>query len=201
MSFRTLAATCAFAALPLGFAQAQDETTHRPPTTLTIVIEGTAGPVISGTDPFGVNGKSATVTVLVSETIKPKSHTTSSATYRVPAGAVTVDLNGNSYQSTSPSKMTVKLGSKADKLVLTSAISVEGLTLDVGVTASLASGSWSSGVLKHPEPFAPSPQTLTSPSSTIKYSTSGFGTTVLGLNGTASNSAAFDPVLPDDDSE
>lgn len=58
----------------------------------------------------------------------------------------------------------------------------------------------------HPPPFSPSPQTLTAattasgPGSKIKYTFLG-STTVLGLNGTASDSTALDPVLPDDDSE
>ncbi len=68
MSFKALiAAACILGAAPGAFAQDMDSATLRPPATLTIVIDGSAGPVLSGTDPLGLNGQSATVTVLVSE--------------------------------------------------------------------------------------------------------------------------------------
>ena len=75
-------------------------------------------------------------------------------------------------------------------MVITTAISVGGLSGTVVGTASLAKGSFT--VTRHPQRFKPSPQTLTAatkaggPGSQVKYS-SILGTAVLGLSGTASN--------------
>jgi hypothetical protein len=196
MMFKTIfAAALAVVVLPAAGALAQDA----PSATLTLVIDGTAGPVLKGSDPLGVNGQSATITGMVSESLKSKKHTKTSATYKIPAGAITVVVGGNSYQTTSPSTMKIKLGKSADTLTFVSAVTEEGITVDITAVASLAAGSWTDAVLSHPALFAPSPQTLSSPSSTIKYSAAGFGSTTLGVSGTASNSDAEDPVLPDAD--
>jgi hypothetical protein len=195
MSFKMFFAA-ALALLPGTFAFAQDA---KPPTTLTIVIDGTAGPVISGSDPLGLNGKSATVTVMASESLKPKKHSKTSATYSIPAGAVVITFDGTNYQTTSPSKMTVKLGAKADTLTFVSTLTEDGIEITITSVSTLAANSWTSAVLKHPGPFSPTPQNLSSPSSTIKYSAGIFGTTVLGVTGQASNTDAEDPVLPSED--
>jgi hypothetical protein len=200
MSRKTIFAAALVSAVP-GAAWAQSGGDVRPPATLTIVIDGTAGPILQGSDPLGLNGKSATITVLASETINPKKHTKTSATYKIPAGAITLVFNGSSYQTSAPSKMTVKLGSKADTLTLVSAVTDLGVTVTITDTTSLAPGSWTTAVLQHLQPFAPSPQTLASPASKLKYSSAFTGTTVVGISGTATNSDAPDPVLPDDDGE
>jgi hypothetical protein len=189
------AAAVIIAALPVSTAHAG----AHPPATLTLVIDGTAGPVLKGSDPLGLNGQSATITGMVSESLKPKKHSKTAATYKIPAGAITVTFNGSSYQTTSPSTMTVKLGKSADTLTFVSAVTQEGITVDIKAVASLATGSWNNAVLSHPMPFAPSPQTLSSPSSTITYAGGPFGSTTLGVSGTASNSDAEDPQLPDAD--
>ncbi|MGD0191854.1 MAG: hypothetical protein ABSD74_14030 [Rhizomicrobium sp.] len=194
MSSKTIIAVGVLAtALMGGMAQAQ-----APGSTLTIGIDGTAGPILQGNDPLGLNGKSASVTVLVSEQLKPKKHSKTSATYKIPAGAITLTFDGTSYQTNSPSKMTVTLGKTADTLTLVSAVTEEGITVDFTDTTSLAPGSWTNAVLQNPAPFTPSPQTLSSPSSKLKYSGAQFGTTVVGISGTASSSDAPDPELPDD---
>jgi hypothetical protein len=98
-------------------------------------------------------------------------------------------VNGKNYTSPSRSSMIVKLGSKADLLTFKATVHIDGFTVKVSNTSSLASGSWTSGVLQHPALFSPSPQDLSSPSSTFSYNVLG-GTTVLGVTGTISNSDA-----------
>jgi len=58
------------------------------PVTLTITLNGSLA-LISGPDPLGGNGSSATATAAISESAVPKSHTANSATYLLPAGSVT----------------------------------------------------------------------------------------------------------------
>ncbi len=167
-----------------------------PANTLTIVLDGTLGPILSGNDIAGLDGQSATVTVTASEALKPFKVTKSSASYHLPAGAIVVDVNGMNYTSTSRSTMTIKLGSNADVLTLKSSLSVEGHSVKVTDVTSLQTGSWTSSVLQHPAVFSPSPQTLTSPSSNFKYIVLG-QTTVLGVSGTASDSDAANADIAD----
>jgi hypothetical protein len=154
--------------------------------TLTITLDGTLGPVISGNDPAGLDGQSATVTVIVKESIGPYKTTASSASYHIPAGDITVSVNGSNYTSTSRSTMIVKLGHKADLLTLKAKLDILGHAVNVSDTSALQSGSWTSGVLQHPAPFSPSPQDLSEPASTFTYTVFG-ETTVLGVAGSASN--------------
>ena len=158
-----------------------------PGSVLTIDFDGTLGPIISGNDPAGLDGQSATVTVTVKESINPYKTTSKSASYHIPAGDITLSVNGTNYSSTTRSSMTIKLGGKADLLTLKARVTVLGHEVNVSDTSSLQSGSWTSGVLQHPAPFSPSPQDLSEPSSTFTYSVFG-ETTVLGVTGTASNS-------------
>ena len=169
--------------------------------TLTVVVDGTAGPILQGSDPLGLNGNSASITLLASESLKPLKHTKTSATYKIPAGAITLVFDGNPYQTQFPSKMTVKLGSKADTVTLVSVVREDGISVTITDTTSLAPGSFTNAVLQHPETFTPSPQTLASPSSKLKYSGAFLGTTVVGISGTAANSDALDPRLPDDEED
>jgi hypothetical protein len=174
--------------------------------TLTIVIKGTIGPILSGSDPLGLDGENGTVTILASESLSPKKHTSTSATYILPAGAITVTAGSNKFSTKSPSKMVINLTSTADTLTLIVAGKVDGVNLMVTDTTYLKAGSWTTGVLKHPGVFKPSPQKLTSaktaggPGCKIKYLVEGL-TTVLGFSGTASNSATEDPVLPNEDTD
>src|ERR1700688_3749305 len=64
---------------------------------LTIVLDGTLGPILSGSDPAGLNGRSATVTVTAKESLVPYNTTANSASYHIPAGAIIVDVNGTDY--------------------------------------------------------------------------------------------------------
>jgi hypothetical protein len=186
-----------------GWAQSLEVATGVVPATktLTITLNGTLGPILSGSDPLGLNGQSGTVTVMASESLSPTKHTSTSATYTLPAGAITVVAGSNKFTTTSPSKMIVKLTSRADTLTL---IVAGPSGLMVTDTTFLKTRSWTTAVLKHPTVFKPSPQTLTSaktasgPGCKVKYTIFG-GTTVLGFNGTGSNSATVDPVLPDED--
>lgn len=182
MSFRTIPAVILVAVLGSANAAAAAKID-------TITIDGTLGPVLKGSDPAGLDGQSATVTILASEALKPYKTTASSASYHIPAGDITVDVNGTNYSTTSTSSMIVKLGSKADLLTFKATIKVDSFAVKVSDTSALASGSWSKTVLQHPALFSPSPQTLTSPSSTFTYTVIG-ETTVLGVSGSIANSDA-----------
>jgi hypothetical protein len=160
--------------------------------TLTITIKGTLGPVLSGGDPLGADGKNGKLTIQASESLSPKKHTTNSATYILPAGAMTITVGSQKFQTNSKSTMIVQLTSTADILTL-KASGPDGLQV-TGV-AYLQSGSWTNAVLKHPTTFKPSPQKLTAaktangPGSKVSYTIFG-SMTVLGLNGTASSKDA-----------
>jgi hypothetical protein len=168
--------------------------------TLTITLKGTLGPVLSGSDPLGLNGQSGKVVIMASESLSPKKHTSTSATYILPAGAITVTAGINQFTTNSPSKMIIKLTSKADTLTIIAA-GPDGLM--VTDTTFLKTASWTDAVLKHPTVFTPSPQkvksakTSSGPGCKVKYTVFG-STSVLGFAGTASNSATANPVLPDD---
>ena len=169
--------------------------------TLTITLKGMIGPLLSGTDPLGLDGLNGTVKIMASESLSPIKHTTTSATYKLPAGAIKVKAGSNNFSTTSPSKMIINLTSTADTMTLVVA-GPEGLM--VTDTTFLKTGSWTTDVLKHPGVFKPSPQKLTAaktsggPGCKIKYTILG-ATSVLGFSGTAANSATVDPVLPDED--
>jgi hypothetical protein len=169
--------------------------------TLTITLKGTIGPILSGSDPLGINGTNGTVTIRASESLSPTKHTSTSATYTLPAGAIKVVAGTNHFSTTHPSKMIINLTSSADTLTLVVA-GPEGL--QVTDTTFLQAGSWTNGVLKHPAVFKPSPQTLTAaktaggPGCKIKYIIEG-STTVLGFAGTGSSKSSVDPLLLDED--
>ena len=185
------------------WAQSVDIAAANPEThTLTITIKGTIGPVLSGTDPLGFDGKKGTVKVMAAESLSPTTHTATSATYTLPPGAITVTAGSNKFTTKSPSKMIINLTSTADILTLIVVDKSTGLT--VTDTTYLKAGSWTIAVLKHPGVFTPSPQTLTSatsangPGCKVKYTIFG-STTVLGFHGTGSSSSTVDPVLPEED--
>ena len=183
-------AMCAVVLLVASGLWAQPTVLHRQPAgkTLTITIVGTLGPILSGSDPLGLNGQNGTLTVQARESLSPTKHTSNSATYTLPAGSITVQAGSTKFKTTTKSKMIITLTKSADILTL-DAKGPEGLQLS-GI-AYLQSGSWTNSVLKHPTTFSPSPQTLTAakkasgPGSKLKYTIEG-STTVLGLAGNIS---------------
>lgn len=184
------------------WAQSMDISVVSPAThTLTITLKGTIEPILSGSDPLGLDSKSGTITIMASESLSPTKHTATSATYTLPAGAVTVTAGGKKFTTKSPSKMTINLMSTADTLTLIVNGPDGAVVTD---TTFLKTGSWTTAVLKHPGVFKPSPQTLKTattaggPGCKVKYTVFG-STTVLGFHGTGSSSATVDPVLPDED--
>lgn len=185
---------------------AQSIASHRAPSgrTLTITIMGTLGPVLSGSDPLGANGQGGTLTVQASESLSPTKHTSNSATYTLPAGAMTITVGSNKFKTKSKSTMVVKLTNSADILTLIAKGSIDGVDFQITGTAYLQPHSWTNSVLKHPTTFSPSPQNLTAakkfngPGSKVSYKIFG-STTVLGLSGTASNSDSADWLLYDED--
>jgi hypothetical protein len=204
--FRTSVVIVAFLVLGCtAWAQSIELGAVNPATrTLAITVKGTIGPMLSGSDPLKLDGKSGTVKILASESLHPTKHTATSATYTLPAGAITVTAGTNKFSTKSPSKMVINLTSTADILTLIIAGQVDGVSVMVTDTTFLKAGSWTTAVLKHPGVFAPSPQKLTAaktaggPGCKIKYTVFG-NTSVLGFKGTGSNSATVDPVLPEDD--
>jgi len=161
--------------------------------TLTIKINAKLGPILSGSDPGNLNGKQGSVTVKASESLSPTKHTSNSATYTLPPGAIVITAGSHHFKTTTKSTMTVTLTSSADILTLSASGSIEGFNVQVTDTSYLKTGSWTSAVLKHPTTFSPTPQNLTpaktanGPGSKLKYTIAG-STTVLGVTGTASNS-------------
>ena len=170
---------------------------------MTITLQGTAGPVLSGSDIAGLNNKSATATLLLNEALSPKSQTGTVVTYKIPAGAVTLVVSGKTYTNFSPGKMKINLTKAADIVTLTYVFSLSGISVTVVETSSLAKNSWTSAILTHPGTFTPSTQELTAATtasgkgSKLQYTAEGFAC-VLGIAGTASSSSAPDAILPDD---
>jgi hypothetical protein len=160
--------------------------------TITYNISGTLGPVLAGSDPLGADGESGNITAAVSSTLPPTTKTKTSATYSLPAGAVTVTVNGTAYKS---GKSTLKYSFRPagpDTMVFTATVTIDGIKATIVGTVSLAKGSFTAAVTRHPEKFTPTPQTLTAATtasgagSKVKYTVFGSSTT-LGLTGTASN--------------
>jgi hypothetical protein len=156
-------------------------------------VTGTLGPVLSGSDPLGANGQSGTLTAAIGQGAVPKSTTSTSATYQVPQGAVQVIIGGTTYTTSGAATLVYKFPSTGPSaLVVSAKVKVLGITGTVVGTATLAKGSFTTAVKTHPTKFKPSPQTLKAATkagglgSQVKYSALG-STTVLGLNGSASN--------------
>jgi hypothetical protein len=175
-----LLAACVIATSGAAFA-------HAPKSAVTITLDGTLGPVISGNDPAGLDGDSATLTIIASASLKPYKTTAKSASYHIPAGDIMVDVNGTEYTSTSKSTMIVTLGKKSDTLTMNASLDMDNVKVQVSDVSTLAAGSWAKSVLQHPALFSPSPQNLTEPASNFTYTVFG-EKTELGVAGTASNS-------------
>jgi hypothetical protein len=180
-----------FALIPGLWAESRHAPTAK---TLTVMLTGKLGPVLSGSDPLGLNGESGSMTLKVSESLSPTKSTGTTATYTLPAGAISIKFGSNQFKTTTKSTMEVELNKSADLLILTA---TGPDNLKITATASLAPKSWTNNVLKHPAAFKPSPQSLKAaakaggPGSQVKYEIFG-GTTVLGLNGSISNSDAVE---------
>lgn len=160
---------------------------------VTYTVSGTLGPVLSGSDPLGANGQTGVVTAVASTSLVPTSHTSNTATYTLPAGAVTLTIGGTSYPTTGTTSMKVtESATAANKMVFTTTVSVLGIKGTIVATVQLKPKSFTTAVLSHPTKFTPSPQTLKAATvaggagSQVKYTALG-SSTVLGLNGTASN--------------
>jgi len=154
----------------------------------TIVYTGTGTlKKLSGSDPGGAGGKTGTIAISVSSTANPTSHTATSGTYRLAAGAIQVTFNGSTYSNSSAATMKLSAAAAASTITVTGNFSVSGVTAKVKGVVSLKKGSFTSAVSKHPMAFKPTPQTLTSPKSYITYTVPLIGATKLGINGSASN--------------
>jgi len=168
-----------------------------PDTTLTITLTGTLNK-ISGPDCLNASGESGSATAMISESATPISSTSNSATYKIPAGGVTATVGTITFTSTKPWIMKFVLAATYDVLVMAGP---GPLGSTVKTTSALHKGSWTSAVLLHPAPFSPSPQNQTPSTSRLQYTAPLVctGTTVLGVTGRISNSAAASELPVDDD--
>jgi hypothetical protein len=169
---------------------------------------GTLGPIINCTnpnfcDPAHLSGFSFSFTGAIDESLTPTACPSgvlagTSVCYTLPAGALTVGVgNGRPIptDTTSVLALTLPGGSANDILEVLFNLPDEGEN-PVTAILDLAPNSFDSGALSHPEPFTPSPQTLTAASSnpptingsSLEYceSSCDLDTTTLGLAGTAS---------------
>lgn len=174
------------APMTLGLAMAQT-----PDVTLTIAATGAIGPLLEGNDPLNADGHPGTLTLEISESASPVLSNADYADYTVPAGAVTATVGMKPFSTTAPSKMTIKLGSSGDILM------VVFRSLDSTTSrfiAVLAPGSFTTAALMHPTPFSPATQDLTAATSAagngsqLWYTDMG-SLTVLGYTGSITNSA------------
>jgi hypothetical protein len=171
-----------------GTAGAQSGDRALPPTaTLTIVLDATLGPVLSGSDPAGLDGDSATITLTVSESLTPYKVTAKSASYHIPAKDIVLSVNGNDYSPSSRSSLIINLGKTADTMTLKGKVKFGFISANISDISSLAAGSWSKTIRQHLVTFSPSPQNLSEPSSQLSYTAEGQETT-LGVTGMAANS-------------
>jgi hypothetical protein len=152
------------------------------------------GPVLSGSDPGGANGSPETAVVKINSTLTPSSTTTTSATYTVPPGAITVTLASNqTYTNTVPTTVQYTYPATGDdEMIITVSLQLGLIPVTIVETASLANGSFPRSVKEHPARFSPARQTLTpastasGPGSKFMYTVAGESTT-LGFSGSASN--------------
>jgi hypothetical protein len=160
---------------------------------ITYTISGTLGPILSGSDPLKANGESGVLTAVASTKLTPTKKTKTSATYTLPAGAITVNIDGTNYGTTGTSTLELTFPAAGpDTMVFSATLSVDGFSGSVVGTASLAKGSFTKAALKHPTSFSPSSQTLT-PATTAKGKGSKVeydvailgGSSTLGVSGTA----------------
>ena len=164
-----------------------------PATTVTMTFSGTLGPVLSGSDPLGANGQMGTITAQVNESLNPTSKTSTSVTYTLPKGALSIIISGTTYSTPSTTAMKINVPAKGPVVVsFTTTVTYHGLKGTAVGTASLAHGSFPSSIFTHPAPFTPTTQNLTAATSAkgagskVSYTVFG-GTTVLGLTGTATD--------------
>jgi hypothetical protein len=160
-------------------------------TTVTYSLNGTMGPILAGTDPLGLNGQSASVTVKANAALKPVKHTATSATYKLPKGAISGQAGSDKFTTTTPSQMVIVAG-KRSSLTLAFTVSSSGQKIVVKDVTDLAANSFTRAALKHPTAFSPSPQNVTAaqkkggPGCQFYYLVEG-NRTDLGFGGTASS--------------
>src|SRR5579871_1936989 len=87
-----------------------------PDSMITFTIQGTLGPVISGSDPLGISGSTAVLTATLHSSATPTGSTSDSATYTLPAGSVTLQLGALNLTSSGPFSLKITL--RKDKLVI-----------------------------------------------------------------------------------
>jgi hypothetical protein len=144
-----------------------------------------------GPDCLGGLNSTAVATATANSAQAPVATTGNSATYRLPAGAVTATVGTITFTSTAPWSMKYIL-TKSNQYLLFAGPGPLGST--VQALSTLVAGSFPKTVLGtsgHPRPLNPadSPENLTSPSSYLTYSVPPLGcsATKLGFDGTISS--------------
>ena len=175
-----------------------------PDVTLQVNVTGTVGAILAGSDPLLVSGQPGMVKIVMGESISPFKTTSTSATYSLPAGAVSLILGTTTFTTTSASSMKITLPTTGPDVVVLTAVVQDFATVTVVGVIDLKHASFPQSVLLHPAPFTPSPQVLTPATSTtsagskIEYTLQGFPTTILAFSGEIGNKQSQDPLLPAD---
>jgi len=165
--------------------------------TVTYTITGTLGPVLGGTDCLGLDNMMLSLTASISSKSVPIKTTTVSATYKLPAGSVSVTIGGTNFKNTKPWTVTYILNSTSDNLTFAGA-GMSGTTYIINANLKVKSFPPTVlGTTGHPSVFKPSPQTLTSPASFLSYTTTlctaasrTMSSSKLGLGGSANSQPA-----------
>lgn len=130
---------------------------------ITVTINASTGPAHSkGTDCLGWGNQTGdTITATFSSTLKPVTHTGSSVTYRLKAGAVNASITTatgtTTFTNTTPWRMVVYVNGPV--ILDLSGRDPDGALIDVA--SYLAPGSYGHIVFKHAEEFKPTSQSLT----------------------------------------
>src|SRR5215469_11556075 len=130
--------------------------------TLDFTAAGTLGPVLSGSDPLGLNTKGFSFTGFIDESATPTTcptglPVTPNVCYTVPPSQLTGQI-GALPPVTIPTASTLGVIAPAtgnDALVIQLTVFGNAVT----AVLELAPGSFASGIMQHPGPFKPSPQT------------------------------------------
>src|SRR5580658_5319976 len=95
------------------------------------------------------------IVISVASTLKPKSHTATTATYTLKAGAIKATVKGITVSSSAAATMVVTVASGGDSIAISGTFSVLGQSLPISGTISLPAGSFKAAALKHPTKFTP----------------------------------------------
>jgi uncharacterized repeat protein (TIGR03803 family) len=137
--------------------------TARASLTLDFTATGTLGPVLSGSDPFALNGSAFAFTGFIDESATPTACPTGlpitpTVCYTIPANQLTGQVGVLPPVTIATPSLLAVVASKTSNDALEIQFSAIGLS--VTAILQLAPGSFPPSILQHPIPFKPSPQAL-----------------------------------------